>query len=271
MNKRETFYKKTVSDLITDKNSSILICGGGHLDKTIFEMLGFINVTISNIDTSMKGDEYAPFKWKFDDAESISFLPNSFDYVVIHAAIHHTFSPHRVITEMYRVARKGFLAFESRDSLIMRFFERYGITQTFEHSAVYYSDCKYGGVNNSEIPNYIYRWTERELEKTIQSYAPYCKHKFVYKYDSAFPFSPGLENKGQLKTILLLLLNPFYIVFVKLFPKQQNLFAFYLEKPIILKSLFPWLLYDSQKNKIIFNREWGNKKYKSISKINTLH
>ena len=34
-------------------------------------------------------------------------------------------------------------------------------------------------------------------------------------------------------------MHPFYSVFVKFFPKQQNLFAFYVEKPAILNSLFP--------------------------------
>jgi SAM-dependent methyltransferase len=161
MDERGTFYQKVVRNLIEDKNASILVCGGGTLDKTIFENLGFHHVTISNLDTRMKGNEYAPFEWKYENAEQLSFPDGSFDYVVIHAAIHHASLPHKVLTELYRVARKGILAFESRDSVIIRLLERYGVTQTFEHAAVYYNDCKFGGVNNTEIPNYIYRWTLR--------------------------------------------------------------------------------------------------------------
>lgn len=266
MNQRETFYHDSVRHLIEDKNASILACAAGTLDKAILEKLGFHDVTISNLDTRMKENEYAPFRWKYENAESLSFNAESFDYVVIHAAIHHASSPHKVLTEMYRVARKGILAFESRDSIIMRFLERYGVTQTYEHAAVYYNDCKYGGMNNTEIPNYIYRWTEREIEKTIQSYAPYGRHKFVYRYGSAFPSTPELENKGQFKKNLLKIGRPFFSVFVKLFPKQQNLFAFYVEKPAILSSLFPWLIFDDKESKITFNKEWGDRKYKGPTK-----
>jgi hypothetical protein len=30
----------------------------------------------------------------------------------------------------------------------------------------------YGGVKNTPIPNYVYLWTEREVTKTISSFAP---------------------------------------------------------------------------------------------------
>ncbi|OGC92556.1 MAG: hypothetical protein A2W25_12570 [candidate division Zixibacteria bacterium RBG_16_53_22] len=266
MNEREIFYHNGVRDLIEDKNVSILVCGGGTSDKHIFEKLGFQDVTISNLDTRMTENEYAPFRWKHENAESLSFNAESFDYVVTNAAIHHASSPHKVLTEMYRVARKGILAFESRDSVIMRFLERYGATQTYEHAAVYYNDCKYGGMNNTEIPNYIYRWTNREIEKTIQSYAPYCKHKFVYRYGTAFPCTPELEVKGQLKKNLIKFMRPVFIVFVTVFPKQKNLFAFYVEKPIIPNSLFPWLIFDAKEGKIRFNKEWGDRKYKRPTK-----
>ncbi len=259
---REIFYLNCVCNLINDKSSSILVCGGGTLDKSIFEKAGFKNVTISNLDSRMNENEYNPFKWKYENAESLSFNSGSFDFVVIHAAIHHASSPHRVLTEKYRVARKGVLAFESRDSTIMRFFEKSGLAQVYEHSAVFYNDCKYGGVNNTEIPNYIYRWTEREIEKTISAYAPYCKHKFTYKYATAFPCTPQSENKGQIKVILLKLIRPFFYVFVKIFPRQQNMFSFYIEKPVISESHFPWLIVNNS-GSVVFNKEWGSKRYKS--------
>ena len=46
MNERKNFYQESVSNLIKNQDASILICGGGDLDKTIFEKLGFINVRI---------------------------------------------------------------------------------------------------------------------------------------------------------------------------------------------------------------------------------
>ena len=262
VSERINFYRKVVSEKIDNKNASILVCGGGNLDKEILDISGFTNVTISNLDERMEGNEFAPFRWKYENAESLSFNDESFDYVIIHAAIHHTSSPHKALTEMYRVSKKGALALESRDSIIMRILERIQFTLVYEHAAVYYNNCKYGGVNNTEIPNFIYRWTEREIEKTIKSYAPYAKHKFHYKYGTAFPYTPELETKGNIKYLFIKLIRPLYWLFSKLFPKQQNLFAFYIEKPAISDMIFPWLKYDKE-GKITFNRKWGDQRYKS--------
>lgn len=263
MEERGDFYKNVVGELLPSKIDSVLICGAGPLDKNVFEALGFLNVTISNLDVRAKSTDYAPYNWSFQNAEALSFEDDSFDFVVIHAAIHHASVPHKVLTEMYRVAKKGVLAFESRDSLLMRTLELFQLTQTYEHAAVYYNDCKYGGMNNTEIPNFVYRWTEREVEKTIQTYAPYYKHNFIYKYGAAFPCTPELEAKGKLKGIFLKTMQPFYWLFTKAFKKQQNLFAFFIEKPQTNESLFPWLIYDEENSKVVFDIEWGNEKYKN--------
>ena len=67
MSEREKFYQKVVSKKIKNKKASILVCGGGNLDKKILEDCGFTNVTISNLDERMEGNEYAPFKWKYEN------------------------------------------------------------------------------------------------------------------------------------------------------------------------------------------------------------
>lgn len=263
MEERIAFYKKVVQERIGSPKASVLVCGAGVLDKTVFHELGFEDVTISNLDTRIGPGDYAPFKWKFENAEALSFEDNSFDYVVIHAAIHHASLPHKLLVEMYRVAKIGLLAFESRDSLTMRLLERFDLTQVYEHAAVYYNDCQYGGRNNTDIPNFVYRWTEREVEKTIQTYAPYFRHKYIYAYGTAFPCTPALEAKGAAKKAFLTAVRPLYWLFAKLFPSQQNLFAFYVEKPVSRDALFPWLIYDEKEGKIKFNKAWGDKKYKN--------
>jgi SAM-dependent methyltransferase len=262
MNERIKFYQESVSSLITYKEASILICGGGDLDKTIFEKLGFIDVTICNLDSRLDESRFNPYKWKFENAETLSFDNSSFDYVVIHAAIHHASLPHKVITEMYRVAKIGILAIEARDSLLMQMIEKIGLTTNYEHAAVYYNDCIYGGVNNSDIPNFVYRWTEREIEKCIKSFAPHFIHKFKYRYGTAFPALPSSEKKGSLKLYFLKVVQPFYYIFVKIFPKQKNLFAFYIKKPNIPDDLFPWIVFDEKKQLFRFNKEWGDQKFK---------
>jgi ubiquinone/menaquinone biosynthesis C-methylase UbiE len=261
MDDREFFYQSNIQELIKDKNASVLVCGGGDFDKNVFERLGFTNVTISNLDSRLSEDRFKPFSWKYENAESLSFSDESFDYVVIHAAIHHASSPHKVLTEMYRTAKIASLSFEARDSMLMKLFEKTGLTQTFEHAAVYFNGCSFGGVNNTEIPNYVYRWTEREIEKCIKSYAPYCKQNFIYKYGSAFPATPELERKGEIKLYFLKFARPFYIIFTKIFPKQQNLFAFYIKKPVIQENLQPWLIFDENTKEMKFNKAWGDQKY----------
>lgn len=263
MNERDAFYEKVVQERIQSKTASILVCGGGMLDKNVFQNLGFSDVTISNLDTRVGANDYAPLKWKFENAEALSFPDKSFDYVVIHAAIHHASMPHKVLIEMYRVAKTGILCFESRDSILMRFLERFQLTQVYEHAAVYYNDCEYGGMNNTQIPNFVYRWTEREIEKTIQAYAPYYSHKFLYKYGTAFPCTPELEAKGHYKKIFLTVMRPLYWLFAKTFVKQQNLFAFYVEKPATFNFVFPWLVFDEKKGEVRFNKKWGDQKYKN--------
>jgi SAM-dependent methyltransferase len=262
VSERAGFYEDVVRRRISDKDASILVCGGGKTDARTFAKLGYRNVTMSNVDTRIDECDYSPYQWKFENAEALSFADGTFDYVVIHAAIHHASSPHKVLLEMYRVARKGMLAFEARDSALMHCLERFNLAVTYEHAAVYYNDCKCGGVNNTDIPNFVFRWTEREIEKTIQSYAPHCRHTFMYEYGTGFPCAAELEAKGSLKHAFLVTMQPFYWLFTKIFVKQQNLFAFYVAKPSIPDTLFPWLIFDQQEQRIRFDKRWGDLKYR---------
>lgn len=259
---RKVFYSEVVSKRIPNKNSSILICGGGQLDKEIFIDLGYDNVTISNLDTRVSPEVFAPYKWDYQDAQSLNYNDNSFDYAVIHAAVHHASMPHKVLLEMYRVSRLGFLAFEARDSILMRIVTKFNLAQEYEHAAVFYNNCSHGGVNNTEIPNYVFRWTEREIEKTIQSFAPVRKHTFLYNYGTAYPCTPELELNNTLKIILLSLLKPIYMIFSKIFYKQQNQFAFFISKNYSDYELFPWLYKDKETNSIKFNKSWAQKRYR---------
>jgi SAM-dependent methyltransferase len=257
---RTTFYKSTIAKWITDKNASILVVGGGETDRDVLHSLDFTNVIISNLDSRLKGDEFAPYQWSLQKAEELSYEKEEFDFVLVHAALHHCESPHRALLEMYRVAKIGAIAFESRDSLLMRFLEKVNLTPSYEHIAVYYNDGKFGGVNNTEIPNYIYRWTERDIEKTIYTYAPYAKHDFDYQYGNDVPSSAALERKNLLKRMIISIIKPFYQLFIVLFPTQQNLFAFYIHKPHIPQDLYDWL--KIKDGSVVFDYQWAKQVYK---------
>jgi hypothetical protein len=77
MDERGAFYKKVVNERIQSKTYSISVCGGGSLDKKVFKDLGFQDVTISNLDIRVGVNDYAPLKWKFENAEALSFPDKS--------------------------------------------------------------------------------------------------------------------------------------------------------------------------------------------------
>ncbi len=70
------------------------------------------------------------------DVERLGFTDRAFDFVVVHQGLHHCHSPHRGLLEMYRVARRGVLAFEPRDTRLVRLGVRLGFGQEYEIAAV---------------------------------------------------------------------------------------------------------------------------------------
>jgi ubiquinone/menaquinone biosynthesis C-methylase UbiE len=236
----QSFYAEILSKTGIPRDQSVLVVCGGEFDRNTLLEEGFASVTISNLDERMRGDEFAPYAWSFQDAEGLTYPDGSFDYCVVHAGLHHCASPHRALLEMYRVARRGVLAFEARDSLLMRAAVRANKVPLYEACAVRSHGFLYGGVRNTSVPNYIYRWTESEVEKTIASYAPHAPHRIHYYYglripEERLPFAGrprlrwlprGAKHLVELST--------------RVFQKQGNLFAFYIEKPADT-VLFPWL------------------------------
>jgi len=210
------------------------------------------NVYFSGMD--LRHDVHGENTPKFENAEALSYPDNSFDYAVMCAAIHHTSLPNKVITELYRVSKKGFLVIEAKDSFLMRIAGKLGLTEGYEVAG----NFKAHGVNGTDIPNFIFRWTEREVEKTIFSFAPHVTHRFQYRYYSNYPDGHGF---GVMDRILCKLLKPVYHLFVLLLPKQQNSMAFYVRKPSVPEDLKPWLYFDKENNEIKVDRDWIKTKY----------
>lgn len=260
MDARLSFYKETITQWIPDRNASVLVVAGGTNDRDVFSAIGFTDVVISNIDSRIKGDEFAPYQWSFQDAEALTYPNEAFDYVVTHAALHHCHSPQRGLLELYRVARKAAIAFEPCDNFTVRLMQRFGMAQIYEHAAVHYNDGKFGGVANTEIPNYIYRWTESEVRKTIDTFAPIAPHHFRFRYGSDKP-DAAMRQKSPIKKIIISVMQPSYALFTKIFPKQQNLFAMMVEKPNLSLDLHPWLRRESD-GSVRFDYAWSKERYK---------
>lgn len=220
---RKKFYEKQVLKFIKDKNSKILVLGAGNLDKHIFENLGYKNTEYSNIENSIEENLD-----RFENLHNIKLPDNNYDYCVAHACIHHSSKPHLAILELYRVCSKGALIIEANDSFLSKIACKFNLTEEYELSAVKKNISK-GGVDNTDIPNYVYRWTEREIFKLMKSFKPSIKHNISFNYGHHIKFT----NSKIIKLI-------FYIFFL-IFKKQQNLMSIYIEKDINKLQLNEWI------------------------------
>lgn len=150
------FYTRTLTSSLQaghlQRTDRILIVGGGEYDRRTFADLGFENVLITNLAPHAGQGEYAPYPWQREDAEALGFPDNHFDWAVEHAALHHLGSPHRGLLEMLRVARKGVIAFEARDSALMRLAVRLGLTSDYELEPAFLSGGKGFGFRDTPIP-----------------------------------------------------------------------------------------------------------------------
>lgn len=245
MTEREGFYRRTLETLLAEgvleRGMSVLVVAGGEADAEAFRGAGFEDVTISNIDGSAGPEAFAPYRWSYQDAERLDFEDGSFDVAVVSAGLHHCASPHAALLELYRVSRRGLLAIESRDSLLMRLASHLGIADDYELTAVVANGYAAGGVRNSAVPNYVYRWTEREIEKTIAANAPYARHRFRYFRELELPMSLFELRRNPLWRLAVRALAPAVAAAARVAPSQANLFAFLVLKPELPRDLYPWL------------------------------
>ena len=238
-----SFYERTLRRLIDegclDPGAPTLVVAGGATDREALLAAGFTNVTISNLDERMTGDEFAPFKWRFLDGEDLAVGEGEFDQIIEHMGLHHCGSPHRALLEMYRCAGKAVLAFENRDSFSLRLAKRLGFVAEFEHEAVAGNDYRFGGYRNTAIPNAVYRWTEREVAKAISSYDPAHVVPIRYFYGLRLPLQRvAMMRNPVLRLLFRASLAPFRLV-ARIMPRQMNEFGWYIDKSA--RKLQPWM------------------------------
>jgi SAM-dependent methyltransferase len=227
------FYVDVLKQLVANGtiaiSDSVLVVCGGPLDKEVMGLTGFTDVTITNLDDDISNTK--------QNAENLSYDDGSFDLVVVHAGLHHCHSPHRALLEMYRVARKCAVAFEARDSLMMRAAVRFGLTLSYEVDAIS-ADGKSGGVANTGIPNFVYRWTERDVINTIASYDPTRAPKVAFFYDLRLPIQRLTRSGRTHLRLIALMIEPLSALLARLAPKQCNEFAFAVSKNGVIH---PWI------------------------------
>jgi SAM-dependent methyltransferase len=256
---RIDFYRRTISGWLPDRDVRVLVVGAEGNDIDVFRDLGYTAVTLLNLE--QRGPEL-PHGWSFatGDGHTLPYADASFDVVVTHATLHHCRSPHRVLLEMYRVARQTVIFIEARDSLLMRWAEWAGITQAYEVTAVFYNGGTRGGVDDTGVPNYVYRWTEREVEKTIATMAPHLRHEFDYRYGLALPQTPQAMRHARVRAALIRGLRLVAAPLGAMLCRQQNLFAVRIRKPDHGSALQPWLTLDAR-GEPAFDQAWGRARF----------
>jgi SAM-dependent methyltransferase len=262
------FYVRTLRDLlkkgIVKREMSVLVVCGGETDKNVFQQLGFTDVTITNLDSRWTEEEIAPYQWACQDAENLTYPDNSYDLTVVCAGLHHCHSPHRALIQIFRVARHCALAIEASDSILSRIAERLKVADEYELTAVVGDEYLYGGVKNTPIPNYVYRWTEREVTKTISSFAPYSRQRIFWYYGFAPPVLLLKGRKNLMGLMIMYVAYPVLWVATKIFKDMGNQFAFVITKPDLSKGIFPWLRLKEGVPEI--NPEWVEKHFKRSKK-----
>jgi SAM-dependent methyltransferase len=259
------FYLGTMRKLVTDgvlgHEMKVLVICGGDDDRRVMQSCGFSNVTISNIDGGHSVTNEDTYVWSCQDAEDLDYPDAEFDVCVAHSGLHHCSMPHKALIEMYRVSKTGLVVFEPLDNMTSRFSTRVGLGQEFEVSAVAETGCTGGGVRNTAIPNYVYRWTPREIEKTITSFAPIGHHTFLYFYAMRLNWERASLMKSKVLQAFFRIASPVAYLFSKVFPRESNNFAFVVLKPRIPEDLYPWLRVEN--NLVQLNEIWIEERYRS--------
>lgn len=109
----------------------------------------------------------------------------------------------------------------------MRLAVKLNFSEDFEKSALNYKTYV-GGVDGSHVPNYVYRWTEREIKKLFYSYQPDKKINVIFNYQNNI-YNENLSD-NFLKKIIIVISYVFLKTIFILFPKQQNLMSIYIDK-----------------------------------------
>jgi hypothetical protein len=151
---------------------------------------------------------------------------------------------------------------EPNDSLAMRLVVRMGFSFPYEIPAVVDHHGKSGGLRDSAIPNFIYRWNSYELFKTVSSFL--AEYTFSVRAHPYWDFNideKELELRKQTKLsiitgaigaenfLMMLRFSQRILNRVPLLRAQGNKFLCLVEKYPELK---PWLALDERE--IVFNQ-----------------
>jgi SAM-dependent methyltransferase len=180
--------------------------------------------------------DYSPYKWGKANLNALPYDSNHFDFVIVSAALHHLYSPHKGLGEMSRVSKRAIMIIGSSDNFLSRISRKLRLVPEYEIDAILKDGT--GGVENSSIPNYIFRWTKTEIKKTVNTYLPHRQNKFYFFHLYEFPIARLKRSKSLFVKAFLPMVFIVGFILKKFFLRQANEFGVLVEKG---KSLHPWL------------------------------
>lgn len=257
--------RKHVELANVDVDGTTLVIGGLQEDANVLRACNFSRITLSNIEgVSGNSDDPENLPILAIDAEDIKLPDNSYDILFAQEVLHHCRSPHRALCEMLRVAKHRVMIMEPNDSTFMNLLCRLRFSFPFEIVAVVHNGYERGGMRNSNIPNFIYRWSAHEVSKTASAFI--AERPFTVYADPYWDFNVdekqlarrqqtrigmitraiGADNFIRLLHAAQGVLNTLGVL-----RRQGNKFYCCIEKS---PNLRPWLL--NQDGAIVFNRSF---------------
>lgn len=261
-----------VEALSIPRDQKLLIVGGSVEDEDALREAGFTKIVNSNLSSDIsrmtRGDSACSIPNRALDAEQMDLPDECFDLVFAHAVLHHCRSPHRALCEMLRVSRRYVIFLEPNDSLAMSLLVRLKFSFPYELPAVIDHDYRSGGVRDSHIPNFIYRWNQSEVSKTVSSYLPertFSVRAYPYWDFSVSEDALARRKETRIGSITAVVGDGNFISALQIaraalnripmLRVQGNKFFCCVEKGIALR---PWLT--RKGTEIVFNREFGQRK-----------
>lgn len=156
---------EAVDCFTSEPESKWLTIGDGRfgLDSIRIAEKGFVNVTPTDISEALlkrSKEEGRIQHYSIENAESLSFANEEFDYVFCKESYHHFPQPLNALYEMIRVARKAVLLIEPNDIYRSPF---HRLKQGLKRIVRGYVHPDAG--NYEDSGNYVYSVSKRELEK----------------------------------------------------------------------------------------------------------
>lgn len=162
--------RRLVERGVIGTKDSVFVQFAGKFDEEVCASVGLTNCHFGNIapGTASTGQTIA----RRFDAHRMPQVDGSYEHVLAHAGLHHCSRPHEALHEMYRLATNTVVFVENQDSWAMRAAGRARIVSEYEVAAVASGDYSSGGVDGTGVPNYVYRWTRREVRKAVAAFDP---------------------------------------------------------------------------------------------------